>query len=90
MAVDKDESAFEKVKDFFTQKPEDRAYEDLGGDDRVPMNERTDDPKADANRYAHEAGEELPYPGYQPEKSEVAEGGEVGLDGDTPGATPRH
>ena len=64
MAVDKDEGPLEKVKDFFLQTPEDRSYEDAGGDDRVPEEERTNDPKADANRYAKEHGEEEPYPNH--------------------------
>ena len=62
MAVDKNEGIFEKVKDFWWQGPSDRAYEDAGGDDRIPEDERTDDPKADANKYARDNGEEIPYP----------------------------
>lgn len=64
MAVDKDEGIIEKVKDFFWQNPEDRSYEDAGGDDRVPTDERTNDPKSDANKYARDRGEEIPYPNY--------------------------
>lgn len=62
MAVDKNEGFGEKVKDFFWQNPDDRSYEDAGGDDRVPENQRTNDPKDDANKYAQAAGEPLPYP----------------------------
>lgn len=62
MAVDKDENVFQKAKDFFWQGPGDRSYEDAGGDDRVPEGERTNDPKADANKYALDNGEEAPYP----------------------------
>lgn len=62
MAVDKNESLGEKIKDFWWQGPSDRAYEDAGGDDRVPEDQRTDDPKADANKYAREHGEDAPYP----------------------------
>ena len=65
MAVNKNESIGDKVVDFFTQKPEDHEYEKAGGDDRVPMHERTDDPKADANRFARAAGEEIPYPDHE-------------------------
>lgn len=64
MAVDKDEGPLEKVKDFFWQTPEDRSYENEGGDDRVPEEERTNDPKSDANQYAKEHGEDKPYPGH--------------------------
>lgn len=64
MAVDKNESPVEKVVEFFTQGPEDRAYENAGGDDRVPQEQRTDDPKADANTYALANGEDAPYPGH--------------------------
>lgn len=64
MAVDENENVFEKVKDFFWQGPDDRSYEDAGGDDRVPEDQRTNDPKADANKYARENGEEVPYPDY--------------------------
>lgn len=62
MGVNEDEGFGKKVKDFFTQKPEDHDYQKKGGDDRVPEGERTDDPQADANRYAVAHGEELPYP----------------------------
>lgn len=62
MAVDKNESLVEKAKDFFLQNPADRSYEDAGGDDRVPVAERTNDPKADANRFSLANGEEAPYP----------------------------
>lgn len=62
MAVDKNENIFQKAKDFFWQGPDDRSYEDAGGDDRVPEDQRTNDPKADANKYARENGEEIPYP----------------------------
>lgn len=62
MAVDKNESPVEKIKDFFLQGPEDRSYEEQGGDDRVPVAERTNDPKADANRFSLANGEEAPYP----------------------------
>lgn len=64
MAVDKNENIFEKAKDFFWQSPGDRSYEDAGGDDRVPEDQRTDDPKADANKYARENGLEEPYPAH--------------------------
>lgn len=64
MAVDENESAWEKIKDFWWQKPNDHSYEDEGGDDRVPEKERTNDPKADANKFARENGEEPPYPEY--------------------------
>ena len=64
MAVDKNEGFFEKAKDFWTQGPEDRAYEDAGGDDRVPKEQRTNDPKADANKFAQDNGEEPPYPNH--------------------------
>jgi hypothetical protein len=63
MAVDKKESPVEKVVEFFTQNPADRAYEDAGGDAKVPVEERTDDPRADANAYAKKVGEPEPYPG---------------------------
>lgn len=66
MAVDDKEGPLEKIKDFFTQKPEDRAYEDNGGDDRVSEADRTDDPKADAKAYAASVGEDDPYPDYTP------------------------
>lgn len=62
MAVDGQEGIGEKVAEFFTQGPEDRAYEDAGGDSRVPAADRTDNPKADANAFAASNGEELPYP----------------------------
>lgn len=65
MAVDKEEGVLEKVGEFVTQKPEDRAYEDEGGNSEVPVEQRTDDPKADANRYAREQGDEPPYPDHQ-------------------------
>lgn len=71
MAVDKGEGIVEKVKDFFTQTPEDRAYEDAGGDDRVPEADRTEDPKADANAFAVSEGEAAPYPDYIPEADKV-------------------
>lgn len=64
MAVDENEGVFEKVKDFFWQGPDDKAYEDAGGDDRVPEDQRTNDPKADANKYARENGLDEPYPGH--------------------------
>lgn len=79
MAVDKNEGFFEKAKDFFTQKPSDRSYEDAGGDDRVPEEKRTDDPKADANKYARENGEEVPYPDHvNPTEADIK-----GVPGDT-------
>lgn len=71
MAVDEQEGPLEKIKDLFTQKPEDRAYEDAGGDDDVPEEDRTDDPKADAKRFALAAGEEDPYPDYTPAADEA-------------------
>lgn len=64
MPVNDKEDVGQKIVDFFTQKPEDHTYEAAGGDDRVPLHERTDDPKADANRFSLAAGEPLPYPGY--------------------------
>lgn len=64
MAVNENEGLGDKIVDFFTQKPEDHEYEKEGGDDRVPHHERTDDPKADANRFAQAAGEPLPYPNH--------------------------
>lgn len=76
MAVDKNENVFEKAKDFFWQGPDDRAYEDAGGDDRVPKEERTNDPKADANKYALANGEDAPYPDHANEPT--GEQGEVG------------
>lgn len=67
MAVDGKEGFVEKVTEFFTQGPEDRAYEDAGGDARVPEADRTDDPQADANAFAVAEGEEVPYPDLAPE-----------------------
>lgn len=64
MAVDKDEGPFEKVKDFFWQGPGDRSYEDQGGNDQVPEEQRTNDPKADANKFAKDNGKESPYPNH--------------------------
>lgn len=66
MAVNSKEGIFEKTKDFFTANPADWKYEKAGGDDRVPVSERTNDPKADAKKYARENGEEDPYPDYTP------------------------
>lgn len=77
VAVDKNEGFIEKVKDFFWQGPEDRSYEDAGGDDRVPEDERTNDPKADANKYARDHGEEIPYPDHA-NPTDVATGIEDG------------
>jgi hypothetical protein len=71
MAVDGEEGIVEKVKEFFTQTPEDRAYEDAGGDDRVPEAERTDNPEADANKYAVEHGEDKPYPDIEEQATEA-------------------
>ncbi len=70
MATDNKEGLVEKVKDFFTQRPDDHAYENHGGDDRVPPEKRTADPKADANEHAASAGEDLPYPGHERTTSE--------------------
>lgn len=61
MAVNSKESLVEKAVELFTQKPEDHEYEERGGDSRVPAAERTDNPKADANRYAVSLGEDKPY-----------------------------
>lgn len=66
MATDNKESPVEKAVEFFTQGPDDREYEGQGGDDRVPKDQRTSDPKADANKYAQSQGEKLPYPDHAP------------------------
>lgn len=65
MATNDKEGFLEKSKEFFTQTPEDRKYEEAGGDDRIPLHERTDDPKADAKRFAAAQGERDPYPEYE-------------------------
>lgn len=62
MATNENEGLGEKVKEFFTQTPEDRSYEDAGGDSRVPEAERHGDPTGEANAYAAANGEDLPYP----------------------------
>lgn len=69
MGVNGNESPVERVKEFFTQDPTDRAYEEAGGDDRVPKGERTDDPKADAKALAAKSGEADPYPDYSPDSA---------------------
>lgn len=81
MAVDENEGVFEKVKDFFWQGPDDRSYEDAGGDDRVPEDQRTNDPKADANKYAREHGEEVPYPDYVNPTDAVSGEGKIDPEG---------
>lgn len=64
MATNNQESPFERVKEFFLQGPEDRKYEEAGGDADVPKERRTADPHADANAWAREQGKDLPYPGH--------------------------
>lgn len=67
MAVDGKEGPLKKVKDFFWQDPEEKSYQDQGGDDRVPEADRHGNPLHEANDYAAKHGEPLPYP-------ELAEG----------------
>lgn len=64
MAVNEKEGFGEKVKEFFTQNPDDHEYEKAGGDSRVPKEQRKGDPKREANSYAVSHGEEPPYPGH--------------------------
>ena len=62
MAVNDKESFGEKVKEFFLQNPEDREYEEQGGDARIPVEDRTESPRLDARKYALSIDEEDPYP----------------------------
>lgn len=66
MAVNGREKPGEKVIEFFTQSPEDRAYEKAGGDARVPQEKRAGDPHGEARRFALVNGEEDPYPDEAP------------------------
>lgn len=60
MAVNKDEGIIEKAVEFFTQAPEDHRYEELGGDAKIPVDQRTDNPMLDANNYAEAHPSEYP------------------------------
>lgn len=51
MATNEHEGFGERVAEFFTQKPEDRQYEESGGDAAIPAELRTDDPVADVQRW---------------------------------------
>lgn len=62
MSTNNKESTFEKVTEFFTQSPEDRAYEKAGGDGRVPQADRQGNPRQEARHFARVNGEEDPYP----------------------------
>lgn len=62
MATNNKESFGEKVTEWFTQSPEDRAYEEKGGDGRVPQEDRQGNPRAEARHFAYVNGEEDPYP----------------------------
>lgn len=68
MATNNREGFVEKVTEFFTQNPADHKYEEEGGDSRVPAEERTNDPKSDARKYALAHGEDDPYPDMPPIK----------------------
>lgn len=74
MAAGDKEGIFEKVGEFFTQKPEDHDYEKAGGDAKVPDEKRTNDPLADANEYAVSVGKALPYPSHRRTASEAWSG----------------
>lgn len=76
MAAGDKESVFEKVGEFFTQKPEDHDYEKAGGDAKVPAEKRTNDPLADANEHASAEGKNLPYPSHRRTASEAWSGAE--------------
>lgn len=72
MAVNKKEDFLKKVKDFFWQGPKDHSYQDEGGDDRVPPQDRHGKPLHEANAYAAAHGEPLPYPEVKDEAVDAA------------------
>lgn len=62
MAVNGKESIAERVGEWFTQSPEDRSYEEAGGDASVPQEMRKGDPRREAREFAHANGQPDPYP----------------------------
>lgn len=64
MPANPKESHWHRFRDFLIQKPEDHEYENNGGDDRLPEDQWTDDPLADANEHARALGEEVPWPSH--------------------------